>query len=295
MSARLSRRAVDLRRAIHATVATIAVATFVAVGLWGILLYIAALFALHVKPRSTHASDPNGMQLLLENADARDAAWWRAFAERPCRKTLLLPASLPPWWLMLAGYVPAIALVPVLGAGGMEGASDVAYRLALGVFAIAVLWAGSFGAPRRLGRARALVFGSDGVRLTDDAFLPWYALERAVPRADGSAVDVHRKADAPAVVCTWSLDVAQQVVQALHDGARAASLAAPVTEPVMVSGFRDGVAPSSWPDALRRAASPAERDALLLRIAPSEEPRIRQLAEETADPELEVALRARLR
>ncbi len=273
--------------------ASVAAATLVAFGYWGLVVYVAALFALHVKPRSTQAEDVNAMTAMMDGADQRSASEWLAFAARAGRKSLVLPRPLPPWWLALAGYIPAVSLVPLLGIQGLEGAADLGRPLALGMLAVASIWVCSFGIPARFRSPRTLVFGRDGLRLDQGAFLPWSAVARVVSRKDGSAVEVHRRGDEVAVISTHSIDVAEHLAPVLREAARAAR-ADTVTEPVARAGFRDGASPLPWTEALRSAASPAEREAVLLRVAPSDAPRIRELAEQTADPELEAALRARL-
>jgi hypothetical protein len=254
-----------------------------------------AFGALHIKPKSTDATTRNLMHAVADVETSVSAAW-RRFSEVRGRKTVRLQPRPTPLFVVLLAYAPALALIPVLGISGPVPGEPLLPRVLLTLFAIAVLWLGSFG----FSRGKSLVFGGDGVCLGDGTFVAYGDILRcaAYAPAEGQpplGVELTLRDGGSAIIwCEGALTVGELLRLFAVEMKRAAAPALAPAPPLEALSFREAAPRVPWANELRKAPSKEARIAILRRVDPAETPRLRVLLEETADPELEAALRRHL-
>lgn len=271
-------------RLVHFVLAALGVLGILVAGLPGLWVYLGTVMILHLRPGRNRGSSL--MELYLQGRERALDRAWDAFTTSTQRRSMVLVETHS---MSLADGVVAIVCFLVLAVAVTvrlaEGpiAYVVAARVVFALTAWAALWVALVGFERRT----TLLFGADGVRI-GEVFVS-YTIVRAVTR-DGARVVIDRDAStSPVVVATADAEAAARLVGVLAaEQDRAARRRAEASPPLPAAGFRQGASRVGWRAQLLDTTSREERDALLARVPPED---LRELLEETADPELEEALK----
>lgn len=275
------------QRFVHWTNTALGLVVFVAIGTPGALAYFLGLLVLHARADRVRGYSMMDRLLLAHEDDLARAR--KAFLGAAPRKTLSLAGRRPHRVSAALSVLALLASAVLLGerVSDAPAAAGVVARLGIALAASVALWAALFGVSRRT----RLVFGTDGLRVRS-TFIR-YADVTGLAR-DGSSVTLQRRASLPPVVVrTSDPETAEWLTAVLEaERGRGRERRAEPSPPLPPEGFREHASNVGWRVRVLDAASDEERNAVIARVSTDD---LEALLEETADPSLEDALRARLR
>lgn len=221
--------------------------------------------------------------------DSNLARDWAQFAEPNGRKQISLPPTLPPRWIAITGYMATIAL----GGFGLELAPARGF-LVLGVVLLSVLlWSTLLGWSRR----PRLQLGVDGICLPSGRFIHFAELSAVTSSSPPEAPTLllHRGAETTIAMCCSSQEIATRLAQVVDRARRLApQLRIDDEEIPEARGFRESALQPGWRSRALLASSRDERLAAVHSVPPAQRERLRELLDESADPELEMIVHAQL-